>query len=80
MLICVIYNLTYTVIKVLKREILIKILGHYCDSVWEFDRKSDRIFIHYDKIAKNYTDKYWDTDELREIFKSKILFGVDLSI
>ena len=67
-------------IKVLKREILIKILGHYCDSVWEFDRKNDRIFIHYDKIAKNYADKYWKTDELREIFKSKILFGVDSSV
>lgn len=67
-------------IKVLKREILIKILGHYCDSVWEFDRKSDRIFIHYDKIAKSYADKDWDTDELREIFKSKIFFGVDLSV
>ena len=70
----------YTVIKVLKREILIKILGHYCDLVWEFDRESDRIFIHYDKIAKKYAEKSWNPDELRELFKSKILFGVDASI
>ena len=67
-------------IKVLEREFLIKILNHYCDSVWEYDRKSCRFFIHYDKLATDYAEKYWTVDELREIFKKKILPGSDLAV
>lgn len=67
-------------IKVLEREFLIKILNHYCDSVWEYDRKSCRFFIHYDKLATDYAEKYWNADELREIFKKKILPGSDLAV
>ena len=66
--------------KMLKREFLLKILNHYCDSVWEYDRTGNKIFIHFDKIATMYADKTYDADELREIFKTKILFGVDITV
>lgn len=36
------------------RNMLIACLKHYCDMIWEYDRESEKIIIHYDVTAQKY--------------------------
>ena len=40
-----------------ERRMLIAALKNYCDMIWEYDRESGKIFLHYDITAQKYEGK-----------------------
>ena len=53
---------------------LISCLKHYCDMIWEYDRKSGKIIIHYDVTAQKYEGKAYTVPEIIGIFRDD--FGI----
>lgn len=64
----------------LKYESALNTLAHYCDMVWEYDNKTDRIFVMYNKIQPDCEGNQYSIDELTHLFCDKYLFGVDKSV
>ena len=56
---------------------LITCLKHYCDMIWEYDRGSGKIFIHYDVIAHSYAGKAYTVPEIIGIFRGEFGIGVN---
>lgn len=61
----------------LEREMMIKSFRHYCDTIWEYDRENNRIFVHYDKIASDFENKWYVEGELAALFRANYMFEVD---
>ena len=56
---------------------MIKSFRHYCDTIWEYDKENDRIFVHYDKIAAGFENKWYAAGELAAVFRDNYMFEVD---
>lgn len=50
------------------RNMLITCLKHYCDMIWEYDRESEKIIIHYDVTAQKYVGRSYTAPEIIGIF------------
>lgn len=59
---------------------LIAALKNYCDMIWEYDRESGKIFLHYDIIAQKYEGKAYTVLELTGIFRDEFGIGVNDSL
>ena len=53
---------------------LIACLKHYCDMIWEYDRESEKIIIHYDVTAQKYAGRSYTVPEIIGIFRDE--FGI----
>ena len=60
-----------------ERRMLIAALKNYCDMIWEYDRESGKIFLHYDITAQKYEGKAYTVPELTGIFRDE--FGIGIS-
>lgn len=60
-----------------ERRMLIAALKNYCDMIWEYDRESGKIFLHYDITAQKYEGKAYTVHELTGIFRDE--FGIGIS-
>ena len=60
-----------------KRSMLITCLKHYCDMIWEYDRRNGKIFIYYDTVAREYTDRAYTVSELIGIFRDEFGIGIN---
>ena len=40
-----------------KKELLVKSLKHYCDTIWEYEYSSDSIYVHYDRMTNAFEGK-----------------------
>ena len=49
-----------------ERRMLIAALKNYCDMIWEYDRESGKIFLHYDITAQKYEGKAYTVPVLVE--------------
>ena len=63
-----------------ERRMLIAALKNYCDMIWEYDRESGKIFLHYDIIAQKYEGKAYTVPELTGIFRDEFGIGVNDSL
>lgn len=60
-----------------ERRMLIAALKNYCDMIWEYDRESGKIFLHYDITAQKYEGNAYTVPELTGIFRDE--FGIGIS-
>ena len=56
-----------------------KILKHCCDTAWEYNSDSGKIYVHYDVLYPNMVGKSYSPEEVRDIFFKKI-FMSDYSV
>lgn len=56
-----------------------KILKHCCDTAWEYNSDSGKIYVHYDVLYPNMVGKSYSPEEVRDIFFEKI-FMSDYSV
>lgn len=61
----------------LERDVMIKSFKHYCDTIWEYNRKQDAIFIHYDKIASGFENTWYSINTIAGIFRDRFMFEID---
>lgn len=64
----------------IKKELLIKTLKLYCDSVWEYDAETGKIFVHHDTLAAEWVERLTDPDELTDFFCGGSLLEMDKHI
>lgn len=50
-----------------------KILKHCCDTAWEYNSDSGKIYVHYDVLYPNMVGKSYSPEEVRDIFLKKYL-------
>ena len=50
---------------------LFSVLGHYCDTVWEYDRERDMIYIHYGKLLPELCGSWRTASELLSMFRER---------
>ena len=56
-----------------------KILKHCCDTAWEYNSDSGKIYVHYDVLYPNMVGKSYSPEKVRDIFFEKI-FMSDYSV
>ena len=56
-----------------------KILKHCCDTAWEYNSDSGKIYVHYDVLYPNMVGKSYSPEKVRDIFFKKI-FMSDYSV
>ena len=56
-----------------------RVLKKHCDTVWEYDARTDKMFIHHDRMFPDMQGKQYTTKELDELY-SKILFKADCAV
>ncbi len=50
---------------------LFSVLGHYCDTVWEYDCERDMIYIHYGKLLPELCGSWRTASELLSMFRER---------
>ena len=45
--------------------------------IWEYDRRNGKIFIYYDTVAREYTDRAYTVSELIGIFRDEFGIGIN---
>lgn len=53
-----------------KKELLVKSLKHYCDTIWEYEYSSDSIYIHYDRMENAFEGKSVLVGDLISAYRS----------
>ncbi len=53
-----------------KKELLVKSLKHYCDTIWEYEYSSDSIYIHYDRMENAFEGKSVLVGDLINAYRS----------
>lgn len=61
----------------LERNAMIKSFRHYCDMIWEYNRKQDAVFVHYDEIASGFENTWYSINTIAGIFRDRFMFEID---
>lgn len=54
------------------------LLKHYCDAIWEYDAKIQKIYIHHDVMFPDMENAWHDTADLFRFYSDGCLFGADI--
>ena len=58
---------------------VVRALRHYCSTIWEYDRVTEKVFVHYDVLLPQTVGKRFSLEELSDRYKSRYLFEGDFS-
>ncbi len=63
----------------LKKIAVSRALRHYCSTIWEYDRVTEKVFVHHDALLPQTVGKRFSLEELSDRYKSRYLFEGDFS-
>lgn len=58
---------------------VVRALRHYCSTIWEYDRVTEKVFVHHDVLLPQTVGKRFSLEELSDRYKSRYLFEGDFS-
>ena len=57
-----------------EKKLFVQALKHYCDTIWEYEKLSDRVYVHCDKIAEEAEGNAYTLAELIRLFRETYHF------
>ena len=57
-----------------EKKLFVQALKHYCDTIWEYEKLSDCVYVHCDKIAEEAEGKAYTLAELIRLFRETYHF------
>ena len=57
-----------------EKKLFVQALKHYCDTIWEYEKLSDRVYVHCDKIAEEAEGNDYTLTELIRLFRETYHF------